>query len=380
MGPGSPGRFYAKITQLCGFDWRKGEEGKVMGLAAYGRFQKDLAKDLGALIRCEEGQVIQPDESQLASVIQRLEGKHGFSCEDIACTGQKVFERIMKDLVDKLFAHGGSKNLVLGGGCALNSSFNGQILKKTEFEAVHVPCAPADDGNAAGAALLAFKEEVSQGSFAMLESWRSPYLGSSMDATSLARFEKFSPQGLISHHPGRIHVKAAEILCRGGIIGWIQGGAEYGPRALGNRSILADPRPEGMKNRINREVKFREGYRPFAPAILASEAENWFESPVNSPYMSFTMPWKPSVRERVPAVVHKDGTGRLQTVSKEMNPRFHDLISAFYGETGVPLVLNTSLNIMGRPIVHTLEDGIGLFFTTGLDAMVIKDFLIRKIV
>ncbi|MGH8532131.1 MAG: carbamoyltransferase C-terminal domain-containing protein, partial [Gammaproteobacteria bacterium] len=158
----------------------------------------------------------------------------------------------------------------------------------------------------------------------------------------------------------------------------IQERAEFGPRALGNRSILADPRLSEMKDRLNREVKFREEFRPFAPAILHEYGEEYFENYQESPYMERTLRFKQEVRAKVPAVVHVDGTGRLQTVKREWNARFHALIEAFHRLTNVPLLLNTSFNIMGKPMVHTVEDALAVFFTTGMDALVIEDYLLEK--
>jgi len=161
-------------------------------------------------------------------------------------------------------------------------------------------------------------------------------------------------------------------------VGWVQGRAELGPRARGNRSILADPRPINAKDLLNAKVKYREAFRPFAPSILAEYAADWFENGQDSPYMERTLRWKESVRTRVPAVVHTDGTGRLQTVTRERNPRYHALISAFQHRTGVPVLLNTSFNIMGKPILHTVEDALLMFYTTGLDAVVVEDWLLVK--
>lgn len=171
---------------------------------------------------------------------------------------------------------------------------------------------------------------------------------------------------------------AAEALASGAIVGWVQGRAEFGPRALGNRSILADPRDPAMKDRINALVKFREEYRPFAPAILDRYGDEYFEDYQESPYMERALRFRKEVADRVPAVVHADGTGRVQTVKREWNERFYELIAAFYGLTGIPLVLNTSFNIMGKPIIHSVEDALGLFYTTGMDVLVIEDYLLEK--
>jgi carbamoyltransferase len=158
----------------------------------------------------------------------------------------------------------------------------------------------------------------------------------------------------------------------------MQGRAEFGPRALGNRSILADPRSPEMKDKINSRVKFREWYRPLAPAILHELGEEYFEDYQETPYMERTLRFRQEMRDRVPAVVHQDGTGRLQSVTEEGNPLFYKLIRAFYQKTGIPLLLNTSLNVMGKPIVHSVEDAITVFYTTGLDCLVIEDYVLTK--
>jgi carbamoyltransferase len=172
--------------------------------------------------------------------------------------------------------------------------------------------------------------------------------------------------------------RAAELLAEGKIIGWIQGAAEFGPRALGNRSILADPRSADVKAIINERVKFREEFRPFAPPILAEHGDAYFEAYAPSPYMERTLRFREDARARVPGVVHEDGTGRLQTVGTDWNPRYRALIEHFHAITGVPLVLNTSFNVMGKPIAHSVEDALAVFFTSGLDALFLEDLLIEK--
>jgi carbamoyltransferase len=175
-----------------------------------------------------------------------------------------------------------------------------------------------------------------------------------------------------------VHEEGARLLTEGKIVGWIQGRAEFGPRALGNRSILADPRRGDVRDRVNAIVKFREPFRPFAPSVLDEHGGAYFESYQPSPYMERALLWRHDVRARVPAVVHVDGTGRLQSVRREWNERLHALLSAFHRRTGVPVLLNTSFNVVRKPIVHTLEDALGLFFTTALDALVVDDFVIEK--
>lgn len=162
------------------------------------------------------------------------------------------------------------------------------------------------------------------------------------------------------------------------MVGWVQGRAEYGPRALGNRSILADPRDAKMQDLINEKVKFREMFRPFAPSILHEHTDDYFENYQESPYMDKTLQIRKAMQNKIAATCHVDGTGRLQTVKREWNPRFYELIQAFYQLTQVPVLLNTSFNIMGKPLVHSLEDALTVFMTTGLDVLVINDYLITK--
>jgi carbamoyltransferase len=286
-----------------------------------------------------------------------------------------VFEEMMDVLLAEAAAKVPSENLILSGGCALNSSFNGKILGRTRFRNVHVPSAPADDGNAVGAAWLALAEDTGRRPAA--PGLLSPYLGSALRTDIFGPMAAWEPR-LCRLPPERIVPETARLLAAGKLIGWAQGRAEFGPRALGNRSILADPRPAGMKDAINAKVKFRENFRPFAPSVLAEHAADWFEDYQDSPYMERTLRFRADKQALVPAVVHADGTGRLQTVIAAANPRYHALISEFHRLSGVPLVLNTSFNIMGKPILHTAEDAILMFHTTGLDAVVVEDFLLVK--
>jgi carbamoyltransferase len=267
--------------------------------------------------------------------------------------------------------------LVLAGGCALNSAFNGQIVGRTPFREVYVPPAPADDGTALGAAWLAF--EAGRPVQAERPATLSPYLGSEVCPLALERL-RHNAGGLAHRYlPGTsMEEETARLLAEGRLVAWVQGRAEFGPRALGNRSILADPRDPGIKDKINDRVKFREPYRPFAPSILAEHGGEYFESFQASPYMDKALQFKPGVVDRVPGVVHVDGTGRLQTVDERWNPRFHRLLEAFHGRTGVPVLLNTSFNVMGKPIVHSVEDAVSVFMTSGLDALVIGDDLFLK--
>lgn len=379
-GRESIGFYFGLVTDLAGFDQTKGEEWKIMGLAPYGRREPELLALLRQLYRIDGYKLSFPDAGTVRRVAAEILARRPKEAldqgwADLARCGQDVFAEMMEALLAETAALAPSENLVLAGGCALNSSFNGRIVGRHGFRRVHVPSAPADDGNAIGAAWLAHAEASPD--------WRAPkgpmtpYLGSSVSTEPLQRMTAWEPR-LQKLSPSEIALKTAELLAEGKLVGWVQGRAEFGPRALGNRSILADPRPADAKDQLNAKVKYREAFRPFAPSILAEHGPDWFEDYQDAPYMERTLTWKEAVRARIPAVVHEDGTGRLQSVTAERNPRYHALISAFYVLTGAPVLLNTSFNIMGKPILHTTEDAILMFYTSGLDALVVEDWLLVK--
>lgn len=379
-GRESIGFYFGLVTDLAGFDQSKGEEWKIMGLAPYGKRDETLLALLRKLYRIENGKLVFSDSETVRSVAAEILARRPASAledgwADLARCGQDVFEEMMDAYLVEAQALSPSRNLVVAGGCALNSSFNGKIIGRTVFEHVHVPSAPADDGNALGAAWLAYLADNL--------GWRAPkgpvtpYLGSTVSTEPLERMQAWEPRLKKLGHEG-VAREAARLLTDGKLIGWVQGKAEFGPRALGNRSILADPRPVDAKAILNGKVKYREAFRPFAPSILAEHGSDWFEEYQDSPYMERTLRWKADKHALVPAVVHEDGTGRLQSVTAERNPRYHALILEFYRLTGVPLVLNTSFNVMGKPILHTTEDALTMFYTSGLDAVVIEDWLLVK--
>ncbi len=379
-GTGSIGFYYMKITELCGFDWLKGEEWKVMGLAPYGQLNEEFYTLLKSTITLE-GFHCSHRGAELFKVVDRLQDfKRGIdepieSAADLAFTGQFFFQELMTELLEHLHQVTGLENLALAGGCGLNSAFNGYITQKTGFNSVHIPSAPADDGTALGAALLGFRQ---QNPAAMRAPVVSPYLGSVITDQAVEHFKQFNQAFTIEHLPGRIVAETAKRLSDGALIAWVQGRAEFGPRALGNRSILADPRFAKTQDVINQRIKFREKYRPFAPAILAEYGPDYFEHYQDSPYMDKTLTIRPDKRSQLGAVCHVDGTGRLQSVTEQRNARFYALLTAFYGLTDVPVLLNTSFNVMGKPLVHSLEDCLTVFMTTGLDALVVNDYLITK--
>lgn len=378
----SLGFLYASITHACGFSAAEGDEWKVMGLAAYGQSVPKLYDFFRERIEVKGLRVRQRISRSELKLLERMVG--GFRAPtdpniermaDLAFNFQACFADVVCDLATNLRKMGLSENLAYAGGCALNSSANGQILRRSGFRALHVPSAPGDDGNALGLVLFERFRCVARTTFERM----SPYLGSDIDPVRLRqvlRLGGFRHRIFDSDQELSTHVASG--IANGQIIGWMQGRAEFGPRALGNRSILADPRCPKMKDRINASVKFREEYRPFAPSILKEHVTEYFEDSQDSPYMERTLPFRADARAKVPAVVHKDGTGRLQTVERAWNPRYWCLIDAFKRRTGVPLLLNTSLNVMGKPIVHDIEDALTLFFTTGLDRLVIDRVVVEK--
>jgi carbamoyltransferase len=381
-GPESIGILYSVCTDLAGFSSEGGEEWKLMGLAPYGEPDPAVLEELRAIVRVDGLRLRYPRTPVLRAAFARLQrrarppGAPAMAWAGFAATVQAFYAETMSRLLGNFHALGLGDALVLGGGCGLNSSYNGRLLAETPFRQLHVPSAPGDDGNALGCALLAWRQDH-PGRPAPARVL-PPYLGSAIAPRALEHLVRFSRLPGLRHLPGTVHEAAAELLAAGKLLGWVQGRAEFGPRALGNRSILADPRPAEMKDRINALVKFREEFRPFAPSILDEHGPEWFEDYQVSPYMERTLRFTAAARARVPAIVHVNATGRLQSVRREWNERYHDLIAAFHRRTGVPMLLNTSFNIMGKPIIHSLEDALGVFHTTGLDALVVGDYLIEK--
>lgn len=371
----SLGLYYMRLCAACGFDPVRGEEWKVMGLAPYGRHDPDLYRLLKSSVEVR-GLHMKMSRGGWRTQNALWEEVRHADRANLAFTGQQVFEERVCELLTNLHGLGISDNLVLGGGCALNSSCNGLILDRTPFKQLHVYSAPADDGNSVGAALLAYQKDHPD--FRPTPEIGSPYLGSHLSSEALKNLARFDRSGKVKSYPGTIHQVAARALAEGKIIGWAQGRAEFGPRALGNRSILADPRRAEMKDEINARVKFREEFRPFAPAILHEYGPDYFEHYQESPYMERTLRFRDEAAAKVPAVVHVNQTGRLQTVRREWNEKLYNLVQEFHQLTGVPVVLNTSFNVMGKPIIHSVEDAVAVLHTTGLDALALEDLWVEK--
>jgi carbamoyltransferase len=378
----SLGLLYAQVTRLCGFSPIDGEEWKVMGLAAYGSkdsriqdFFRSRCKVQGLKIKTSFTAKDFEELSRILGGFRDPADKDIMKSANLAYNFQEFFTDTLCQIASNFYKLGLSENLAYSGGCALNSSTNGVLLSRSGFKTLHIPSAPADDGNALGAALLQ-KQEIRPRAQARR---MSPYLGSAIDTSQLEQI--LAHGGIEYEKPATEELllkRVAELLSQGQIIGWMQGRAEFGPRALGNRSILADPRRAEMKDKVNALVKFREAYRPLAPSILHEKGPEYFENYQESPYMDRTLKFRADKAPLVPAVVHADGTGRLQSVYREWNPRYHGLIREFESLTGIPLILNSSLNVMGKPIVHSVEDALSVLYTTGMPIMVIGDYILKK--
>jgi carbamoyltransferase len=292
---------------------------------------------------------------------------------------QARLEEVYLGMLKKLAERTGLKAVCLAGGVAFNCVANGKIFDATPFEQVYVHPAAGDAGLAVGAAYYVWHQKLRKPrSFVMDHAYWGPgysceEIRRAIDSNGLAQ-NGYAISQLSVEELSR---RAAAIIADGKILGWFQGRAEWGPRALGNRSIVADPRRPEMKEILNRRIKHREIFRPFAPSILAESTAEYFEKSYASPFMTLAYSVRPEKRDKIPAPTHVDGTGRLQTVTREANPRYHALISAFRELTGVPVVLNTSFND-NEPIVCRPEEAIDCFLRTQMDALVLGDFLISR--
>jgi carbamoyltransferase len=300
---------------------------------------------------------------------------------DIAASIQLVTEELLLDMARHLHRQTGMKKLCIAGGVGLNSVANSRILRETPFEEIYVQPAAGDGGGALGAALWAWNTLLGKPrTFVMQHAyWGKSYgegeIRSFLDADHIGY--RFVPDD------NRLYDEVAARLAQGKVIGWFQGRFEWGPRALGCRSILADPRSTAMKDVVNTKIKFREPYRPFAPSVLAESAEKYFELPeamrhYPARYMLYVVPVRPEHHATLPAITHVDGTGRLQTVFREQSPRYYNLIERFGQATGVPVVLNTSFNLRGEPVVNTPANAFSSFSKSEMDALVLENFVVDK--
>lgn len=392
--PHSLGLLYSAFTYYLGFKVNS-DEYKVMGLAPYGdknseeykTFRETIVNDIVAIN--DKGNIELKDQNFTFMYADRMVKDNRWqrlfgipkrnpnepltpTHANLALAIQDVAEEIMLKMASFAKDITGEEDLCVVGGCALNCAAIGRLYLSSPLGSIHVPYAPGDDGAAIGCALIA------NGSKNRKSSSEMPYWGPTF-SDDLVR-NALNAAGLhyeyIADFKDLCGIVANE-LANSLIIGWFQDRMEFGPRALGNRSILADPRQSYMKDKVNAKIKFREAFRPFAPSVLAGHANYIFECDVESPYMSTTFKLKRKHKE-YPAITHVDNTSRIQTVSSLQNGKFYELLKAFYKLTGCPLLLNTSFNVMGEPIVCSPSDAIRTFTESGLDILVINNFIIRK--
>ena len=390
--PHSLGSLYSAVTEFLGFRPDL-DEWKVMGASAYGN-PTTFHSAMSSLIRYDQdgdfeldlsyfrhfdfdtSGMFSPKISELLGSPRDPETPMRERDFDIAASIQKITEDYLFTALSWLKKETGSLNLCLTGGVMMNSVFNGKALQQSAFENVYVPFAPDDSGNSIGAALWVAHQngQLSAG----VKVSNSPYLGRSYSDEQIR--EALKKYGLSHSWSEDIEQRVAQLLSEGKIVGWFQGRMEFGQRALGARSILADPRDASAKDRMNEAVKYRESFRPFAPSILEEFITKYFEvdTVVAVPYMEKVLPIREEMRKVIPAVVHADGSGRVQTVSRVQNQQYYDLIQAFYQITGVPIVLNTSFNLNGEPIVESPTDAIRTFFSSGMDALAMGHCLLLK--
>jgi len=300
--------------------------------------------------------------------------------KNIAASLQQKLEEVVLKMLNVAYETYKTPNLCLAGGVALNSVLNGKILSKTKFKNLYIPPDPSDAGGAMGAAFYVYHQKIHK---AIDHKSFNPYLGPSYSWFQIKKVLD-AQQIKYTFYESRddLTTNVAQLVQKQNIIGWFQGRMEWGPRALGNRSILASAATTKMRDIINEKVKHREMFRPFAPVILEEHIEDYFVAdknlPISARYMLMVYPFKPKGEKDVPAVVHVDGSGRLQTLVRSDNPLYYELIEKYYQLTGVPIIINTSFNVRGEPIVCSPEDAVNCFLKTDIDYLVIDQYVCRK--
>jgi carbamoyltransferase len=406
--PHSLGAFYQTITYFLGFQ-HYGDEYKVMGLAPYGepayvdRLRRVVLLQPDGTFRLDLDYFRHHREStsyQWLNTTPHMDAMYSDRLEellgppraaddeltqrhkDIARSAQGVYEDAFFHLLEHLYDRYSCDALVIAGGCGQNSVANGKIYERSRFRRAYVPASPPDAGGAIGAAAFLW-HSVNGGARQQISD--SPFLGPSFDNADIERLLE-SQAGELTVRGSRVEQlsdraalceRTAKAVADGRVVGWFQGRMEWGPRALGNRSIVCDPRRADMKEILNQKIKRRESFRPFAPSILRSDVAEWFETDDDVPFMSKVFTIREEKRPIVPAVTHVDGTGRLQTVDSEQNRLYWDLISAFRDLTKVPMVLNTSFN-ENEPIVCRPEEALDCFLRTNMDVLVMNEFFIER--
>lgn len=391
--PHSLGMLYSAFTYYLGFKVNEGEY-KLMGLSSYGKpkyydlIMNELVdvKDDGSLHLNMKYFAFTYDKIMINKQFEKLFDcpvrREGSKIEkihyDIGASAQLVLEEILLKIVNHVHKLTKKRNLCLGGGVALNGVANSRILNEGPFEEIFIPPSPGDAGSAIGCALYTYYsikktnpiEKIPKRLFSNI------YLGPSYSDNEIFEFltknnivfQKFETSELLK--------KVAKLISEKNVVGWYQGRMEWGPRALGNRSILADPREEIMKDILNEKIKHRESFRPFAPSILEEYLTEYFELDVPSPYMLLVA--KVKKPDKIPAVTHVDDSARIQSVSRAINPLYYDLIKEFFKLTGIPVLVNTSMNVRGEPIVNTLSQAYSMILKTDMDYLAMGSYLVSK--
>lgn len=388
--PHSLGLLYSAVTAYIGFKVNDAEW-KVMGLAPYGKpryldkFDQliDIKPDGSFRLNLKYFSHHYASNLPFNRHFEALLGQPRRAPEsditdfhkDIAASVQKVVERVMVGMANNLYERHKIDNICIAGGVGLNSVANWKILKNTPFKNIFIQPAAGDDGAAIGAAFIVYNTMLgNKRQFVMRHAHYGPEYSNDEIRACLqsvgAKYEELSQSEMIR--------RTAKLIADDQVIGWFQGRMEFGPRALGGRSILANPRNPEMKNIINTKIKFREWFRPFAPSVLRESVSEYFDMDGDSPFMLLVPDVLPEKRDLLPAVTHEDGTGRVQTVTKADNPIYYELIKEFGRITGIPVIVNTSFNVRGEPIVCTPQDAYNCFVRTGIDALVMGNFLITE--
>ena len=392
--PHSVGLFYSAFTYFLGFKVNEGEY-KLMGLSAYGKPKYydlimenlvDVKNDGSIHLNMKyfsftyDKVMTNQKFSDLFGIPPRKEDSKAEQIHyDIAASAQLVLEDILLKMVNHVHKKTGMPNLCFGGGVALNGVANYRILKEGPFENLHIPPSPGDGGSAVGCAQYLYychdkNKRMMEDNVERIKN--NIFVGPSHSNDEIKSFLDINKIDYKFLETNSLLQTVAKLIVEGNVVGWYQGKMEWGPRALGNRSIIADPRNAKMKDILNEKIKHRESFRPFAPCILEEYASEYFDVDVSSPYMLLVAPVKKP--EKIPAVTHVDGTARLQTVSKDINLLFYNLITEFYKITGVPVLINTSMNVRGEPIVDTPEQAYNMIVKTDMDYIVMGDYIIKK--
>lgn len=368
------GEFYERFTAALGFRPHS-DEGKVMGLAAYGK-----ADEIFPWVHLKNGTGLPGyDRRDLVKAVQEIRPRkadewpiNGYH-EHVAAQLQFTLEQVVSQMAKVLYEKSGYTDLCMAGGTALNCSCNGKLIGLPHVDRIFVQPAAADCGTALGAAVWAHVQMTGE---RPKTNFNHMYWGPEF---SNEEIEKVLTHAKVPFRRcANVSQEAAKLIHKNKIVGWFQGRMEVGPRALGARSILANPTTEAMKDAVNNNVKFRESWRPFAPSILEESIEEYFGTKHPSPFMILAFEAREEVKHKIPGALHVDGTGRPQTVMKETNPKYYELIKEFRELSGVPVVMNTSFNVAGEPIVCNPKDALSTFYICGLDALAIGDFIVEK--